>query len=72
MSKVRYLLAELVRRKMFRTLGAYIVIVWGLAQGFAGLFPIFGVPNWVLRFFLYTSVAATIGGIEKRRSGQYL
>ena len=24
MSKVRYLLAELVRRQMFRTLGAYI------------------------------------------------
>ena len=59
MSKVRYLLAELVRRKMFRTLGAYIVIVWGLAQGFAGLFPIFGVPNWVLRFFIYASVTAT-------------
>jgi hypothetical protein len=45
MSKVRYLLAELMRRKMFRTLGAYIVIAWGLDQGFAELFPLFGVPN---------------------------
>ena len=59
MSKVRYLLAELVRRQMFRTLGAYIVIVWGLAQGFAGLFPSFGVPDWVLRSFIYASMAAT-------------
>ena len=59
MSKVRHFLAELVRRQMFRTLGAYIVIVWGLAQGFAGLLPIFGVPAWVLRSFIYASVAAT-------------
>ena len=42
-----------------RTLGAYIVIIWGLAQGLAGLFPSFGVPDWVLRSFVYASIAAT-------------
>ena len=59
MSKLRGFFAELVRRQMFRTLGAYIVIIWGLAQGLAGLFPIFGVPDWVLRSFIYASIAAT-------------
>jgi len=59
MSKLRGFFAELVRRQMFRTVGAYIVIVWGLAQGLAGLFPSFGVPDWVLRSFVYASIAAT-------------
>ena len=59
MSKLRGFFTELVRRQMFRTLGAYIVIIWGLAQGLAGLFPIFGVPDWVLRSFIYASIAAT-------------
>ena len=59
MSRLRGFFAELVRRQMFRTLGAYIVIIWGLAQGLAGLFPSFGVPDWVLRSFVYASIAAT-------------
>ena len=59
MSKVRHVLSELVRRQVFRTLGAYIVIVWGLAQGIAGLFPSFGIPDWVTRFFIYTAIGAT-------------
>ena len=59
MSKLRGFFTELVRRQMFRTLGAYIVIIWGLAQGLAGLFPSFGVPDWVLRSFIYASIAAT-------------
>ena len=59
MAKVRAFFAELLRRQMFRTVGAYIVIIWGLAQGFAGLFPSFGVPDWVLRAFIYASIAAT-------------
>ena len=59
MSKLRGFFAELVRRQMFRTVGAYIVIIWGLAQGLAGLFPSFGVPDWVLRSFVCASIAAT-------------
>ena len=51
--------SELVRRQVFRTLGAYIVIIWGLAQGIAGLFPSFGIPDWVTRFFIYTAIGAT-------------
>lgn len=59
MSKARHVLSELVRRQVFRTLGAYIVIIWGLAQGLAGLAPSFGVPDWAVRVFVYGAIAAT-------------
>ena len=59
MSKVHYVFSELVRRQVFRTLGAYIVIIWGLAQGIAGLFPSFGIPDWVTRSFIYAAIGAT-------------
>ena len=59
MSKVRHVLSELVRRQVLRTLGAYIVIIWGLAQGLAGLSPSFGIPDWVTRLFIYTAIGAT-------------
>ena len=59
MSKVRHVLSELVRRQVFRTLGAYIVIIWGLAQGIAGLLPSFGIPDWVTRSFIYAAISAT-------------
>ena len=59
MSKVRHVFSELVRRQVFRTLGAYIVIIWGLAQGIAGLFPSFGIPDWVTRAFIYAAIGAT-------------
>lgn len=59
MSKVRHVLSELVRRQVLRTLGAYVVIIWGLAQGLAGLSPSFGIPDWVTRLFIYTAIGAT-------------
>ena len=59
MSKVRHVLSELVRRQVFRALGAYIVIIWGLAQGIAGLLPSFGIPDWVTRSFIYAAISAT-------------
>ena len=59
MSKARHVFSELVRRQVFRTLGAYIVIIWGLAQGIAGLFPSFGIPDWVTRSFIYAAIFAT-------------
>lgn len=58
MNRVRHLFTELVRRQVFRTVGAYIVIIWGLAQGVAGLLPSFDIPSWVTRAFIYAAVGA--------------
>jgi hypothetical protein len=42
-------LAELKRRKVYRVAVAYPLMGWALAQGIAQVFPVFDVPNWVVR-----------------------
>ena len=49
---------ELMRRGVVRALGAYIAIVWLLAQGFVDLFPAVGLPEWAIRVFLSATVLA--------------
>lgn len=58
MSKIGKFASELLRRKVVRLLGAYIAVFWLLAQGFASLFPVLGVPDWALRAFIAIGVAA--------------
>ena len=41
--------AELKRRNVYKVAIAYIVAGWALAQGIAQVFPVFDVPNWVVR-----------------------
>ena len=53
------LMGELSRRGVIRALAAYIVIVWLLAQGLVDLLPAVGLPEWAIRIFLATAVAAT-------------
>lgn len=50
--------AELKRRNVLRACAFYVGAVWALAQGLAQLFPVFGVPDWIVRWFV---VAAVIG-----------
>jgi hypothetical protein len=50
--------SELLRRKVVRILGAYIAVFWLLAQGFASLFPVMGVPGWALRAFIIAGIGA--------------
>ncbi len=50
-------LSELVRRKVVRLLGAYIVIFWALAQGYASFYQAFGLADWTLRAFVITGIA---------------
>ena len=57
--KKRKLVRELSRRGVIRALAAYIVIVWLLAQGLVDLLPAVGLPEWAIRLFLATAVAAT-------------
>jgi TolB-like protein len=42
-------LAELKRRNVYKVAVAYIVAGWALAQGIAQVFPVFDVPNWIVR-----------------------
>ncbi|HSG63553.1 MAG TPA: FHA domain-containing protein [Gammaproteobacteria bacterium] len=58
MGKIRQFGKELFRRKVLRVVGAYIAIFWLLAQGFASLFPVVGIPDWVLRAFIIAGIAA--------------
>lgn len=43
------LLAELARRRVFRSVGAYIVISWVVVQVASIVFPEFGAPTWAMR-----------------------
>src|SRR4030095_7481889 len=44
--------AELKRRNVYKVAVAYIVAGWALAQGIAQVFPIFDVPNWIIRLIV--------------------
>ena len=52
------LLAELRRRNVLRAGALYAGTAWALAQGTAQLFPVFGVPDWIVRWLI---AAAVIG-----------
>ena len=40
---------ELKRRNVYKVAVAYIVAGWALSQGIAPVFPVFDVPNWIIR-----------------------
>src|SRR5436305_2030542 len=44
--------AELKRRNVYKVAVAYVVAGWALSQGIAQVFPIFNVPNWVIRLIV--------------------
>jgi serine/threonine-protein kinase len=44
--------AELKRRKVYTVAVAYVVAGWALAQGVAQVFPVFDIPNWVVRLIV--------------------
>jgi TolB-like protein/tetratricopeptide (TPR) repeat protein len=46
---LRKFFAELKRRKVYSVAVAYVVAGWALAQGVAQVFPVFDIPNWVVR-----------------------
>jgi TolB-like protein/Flp pilus assembly protein TadD len=41
--------SELKRRNVYKVAIAYIVGGWALSQGIAQVFPVFDIPNWVIR-----------------------
>ena len=44
--------AELKRRNVYKVAVAYVVVGWALAQGIAQVFPVFDVPNWIVRLIV--------------------
>src|SRR5512133_2767159 len=48
----RYFFAELKRRNVYKVGIAYIVAGWALSQGIAQVFPVFDVPNWIIRLIV--------------------
>jgi len=43
---------ELKRRNVYKVAVAYVVGGWALSQGIAQVFPVFDVPNWVIRLIV--------------------
>jgi TolB-like protein len=48
--------AELKRRNVYKVAVAYIVAGWALAQGITQVFPVFDVPNWIVRLIVFLIV----------------
>jgi hypothetical protein len=55
---IKSLAKEIMRRGVLRALGAYIAIIWLLAQGVVDVFPALGLPEWTVRAFLIISISA--------------
>src|SRR5207244_2028996 len=47
--KIDNFLSELKRRNVYKVAIAYVVAGWALSQGIAQVFPVFDIPNWVIR-----------------------
>src|SRR5438477_1918494 len=52
MSNKRFFFSELKRRNVYKVAVAYIVAGWALSQGIAQVFPVFDIPNWLIRLFV--------------------
>src|SRR6266436_10141180 len=49
---MRGLIRLIKRRKVYSVAIAYVVAGWALAQGIAQVFPVFDIPNWVVRLIV--------------------
>ena len=50
--KIDNFFAELKRRNVYKVAVAYAVAAWAFAQGIAQVFPVFGVPNWIIQLIV--------------------
>lgn len=56
MGRLAQWLHQLKRRNVLRAAALYIGAVWALAQGIAQLAPVFGIPDWAVRWFIIAGV----------------
>src|SRR5437870_362072 len=50
--RIENFFAELKRRNVYKVAVAYIIAGWAVSQGIAQVFPVFDVPNWVIRLIV--------------------
>jgi TolB-like protein/Tfp pilus assembly protein PilF len=50
--KIDNFFAELKRRNVYKVAIAYVVAGWAFSQGIAQVFPVFDVPNWIIRLIV--------------------
>jgi TolB-like protein/Tfp pilus assembly protein PilF len=50
--KIENFFAELKRRNVYKVAVAYIFAGWALSQGIAQVFPVFDIPNWIIRLMV--------------------
>src|SRR5437667_5187854 len=50
--KIDNFLSEVKRRNVYKVAVAYIVAGWALSQGIAQVFPVFDIPNWIIRLIV--------------------
>src|SRR5438874_1512299 len=50
--KIDNFFAELKRRNVYKVAVAYAVAGWALSQGVAQVFPVFDIPNWIIRLIV--------------------
>src|SRR6266498_1432609 len=48
--------AELKRRNVYKVAVAYVVAGWALSQGIAQVFPVFDIPNWIIRLIVLLTI----------------
>src|SRR5437773_1262222 len=53
----RNFFAEVRRLHVYKVAVAYIVAGWALSQGIAQVFPVFDIPNWIIRALVVLTIA---------------
>lgn len=57
-SRISEWIAEAGRRRVFRTVGVYIVAVWGISSGGVDIAGVLGIPESALRIGIYAAVGS--------------
>src|SRR5258708_37196705 len=52
----RSFFTEIKRRRVYSVAVAYVVVAWLLIQIATQVFPFFGIPNWVVRLVVLSSI----------------
>src|SRR5256886_11897643 len=60
-------LSELKRRNVYKVAVAYIIAGWAVSQGIAQVFPVFDVPNWVVRLIVMFIIIGFLIGLVLAR-----